>query len=336
MERIAYIIGNTYIYWSAVVRILSACAAVCAFLALYLRKEKRMLAAAVCVPLAAVLSLLLARMAHWYFRPDSYESLEAAMNLVMPGGFALMGAFAGCFLAAVLLCLVRLTDNLPELLDCMCLAGGLGIGLGRLASFFNASNRGRIVSAGFGLPWVISGINPVSGETEYRLATFLLQAMVCGLIVLVLLVFYLTGKRKDGDTALLFLLFYGVSQVMLDSTRYDALFLRSNGFIRAVQVLGAAAAALAVIIFAVRLVQAGGWKKWYTALWLFQAACFGLAGYMEYYVQRHGGEAVFAYSVMGAALAGIAFSALLTWHAAAVEERKHAAWLQQVTEGEIC
>ena len=35
----------------------------------------------------------------------------------------------------------------------------------------------------------------------------------------------------------------------------------------------------------------------------------GLAGYMEYYVQRHGGEYVFAYNLMAAGL-GLVFLAL--------------------------
>lgn len=337
MEQIAYIIGDIHIYWSAVVKLLAACAAICLFLALRMRQEKQTLAAAVCVPLAAALSLLLSRTAHWYFRPDFYDSVQTALNPFLPGEYMLAGAFAGCFLAAVILRLIKLTDNLPALLDCMCLAGGLGIALGRLASWFNSSDRGRIMGAEPGFPWVLPVINPVSGEAEYRLATFLIQAMVCGLILLGLLAFYLTGKRKDGDTALLFLLFYGASQAILDSTRYDALFFRSNGFIRVAQVLGAAAAALTAAVFAVRLVRAGGWKKWYWILWLFQASCFGLAGYMEYHVQRHGGEAVFAYSVMGISFAGIILSALGTRWLAAAEQQRHSAWLQQMkaedTEG---
>lgn len=332
MEQIAFILDHTYVYWSAVIRTLAAGAAVCAFLALYLRKENRVLAAAVFVPLAMVLSLYLSRLAYWYFRPDSYGRAAAALNLRLPGGYALMGVFAGCILTGAVLRLVRLADNLPDLLDCMSLAGSLGISLGRLASFFNSSDRGKILTTKVGLPWVIAGINPVSGEMECRMAVFLMQAMACGLIFLALLVFYLTGKRKAGDTALLFLLYYGASQVVLDSIRYDSLYFRSNGFVSVVQVLGAAAAALAVIVFAVRLVRAGGWKKWYFGLWLFQAACFGLAGYMEYHVQRHGSEALFAYSIMAAALAGLLLSALATRYLAAVEGKKHAGWLLQIAE----
>ena len=98
---------------------------------------------------------------------------------------------------------------------------------------------------------------------------------------------------------------YGASQVVLDSTRYDSLFFRSNGFVSIVQVLGAVVLVLAIVVFAVRLVKSRGFAWWYVPVWLVQAAAIGGAGYMEYYVQRRGNEAVFAYSVMSACLAAV-------------------------------
>ena len=89
MERIAFLIDHVYIYWSAIILTLAAAAAVCAFLALYLGKTGKTAAASVCVPLSIALSLSLARLAHWYCRPDAYASLTAALDLRTPGGFAL-------------------------------------------------------------------------------------------------------------------------------------------------------------------------------------------------------------------------------------------------------
>lgn len=305
MERIAFIFGNHILYWSSILLTLAAAAAVCVFLSLYLRKSGNGTAGFSVVPLAMVLSLAAARLLHWYCYAESYESLSAAMTSFSGGGFALLGAFAGCFLAAVLTRLFRIHRNLPQMLDCMCLAGGAGIALGRLASFYNSSDRGQIVQSIRSMPWVYPVTNSVSGVTEYRLATFLLQAMVTGLLFLVLTVFYLTGKegrRKDGDTALLFLLCYGAAEVVLDSTRYDSMYFRSNGFVSIVQVLGALALGFAIVVFSVRLVKARGFRRWYLALWAAMAALIGCAGYMEYHVQRHGNEAVFAYSVMSISL----------------------------------
>ena len=64
MERIAWMIGHIYISWSAVILTLAAAAAICVFLSLYLKEEGRGFGAAVFVPLAAGLSLVLARLSH--------------------------------------------------------------------------------------------------------------------------------------------------------------------------------------------------------------------------------------------------------------------------------
>lgn len=319
MEQIACILGETYIYWSAVVKTLAVAAGICTFLALYLDGTKSILAGAVGVPVGLFLSLALARLAHWYFRPDGYGDADLAMILLGPGGYALMGAFGGCLLTAVLLRLVRLSDNLTRLLDCMSLAGCLAIALGRLSFFFNTADRGLLMTGSWGLPWADTVINPVSGQGACRFATFLLQAMAAGGIFLALLIHDFLARRKyrKADTCLLFLLLYASSQVVLDSTRYDALYFRSNGFVSVVQVLGACGIVLTSVVFAVRMARAALWRKWYPLLWLAQIACLTLAGYMEYYVQRHGSEALFAYSVMSGALVGNLVITLLTRNVAA-------------------
>lgn len=315
MDRIAYINGETFVYWNSIILTLAAATAACFFLAFYLSRRGNAVAGFAAVPLSLVLSLAAARFFHWYCRADSYDGFASAMTDYTSGGYALMGVFLGCFLAALVLRGLFLHRNLPEMLDCMCLAGAAGIAVGRLASLFNSSDRGQIVESVRSLPWVYPAINAVSGVTEYRLATFMIQAMVAGVLFLCLTLFYLSGKKRgklrDGDTCLIFLLCYGASQVVLDSTRYDSLFFRSNGFVSIVQVLGALALAMVVVVFSVRLVKRRGFKAWYLLLWLPIAAAIGGAGYMEYYVQRRGNEADFAYSVMSACLAAAVLFTLL-------------------------
>lgn len=319
MERIAFIYGETFVYWSSIVLTLAAACAICLFVSLYISKSGNVRACATVIPFSIVVSLILSRLVHWYCRTDSYSSFLSAMTN-FAGGFALMGVFAGCVIAAAFLRLMDTSENLPEMLDCMCVAGAGGIALGRLASLFNTSGRGQIVESVKSLPWVYPVTNAVSGVEEYRLATFMLQAMVVAVIFVGLLVFYLRGQKrgdlKDGDTTLLFLICYGASQVILDSTRYDSLFFRSNGFVSIVQVLGACAIGFPTIALSVRLVKQRGFKAWYIGLWLAWAALMGLGGYMEYYVQRHGDRAVFSYSVMGAALVALVALGIAIWYLA--------------------
>ena len=317
MDRIAFILGDTFVYWSSIILTLATATAICFFLATYLGKSGNGVGAALTIPLALVASLVLGRLVHWYSRTDSYASFEAAMTDYTSGGYALVGVFAGCILAAVVLRILFIVRNLPELLDSVRVGGAAGIAVGRLACFFNASDRGQIIESVQELPWVYPVVNAVSGAMEYRLATFVLQAMVTGGIFLIVFLAFLIGhgskKMKDGNVCLLFLLLYGCSQVVLDSTRYDSLFLRSNGFVSIVQILVAVAIVTTAVIFSVRMVKARKFRPWQIPMWVGMLAGLGGAGYMEYYVQRHGNEAAFAYSIMSASLLLVILLVLISW-----------------------
>ncbi len=315
MDQLAYIIGDRFLYWSPIITTMGVLVAICFFLAFYIGKTGNAVAAFGVVPIALGLSLVLSRFFHWYSRADSYESFLAAMTDYSSGGYALMGVFLGCFLAAALLRGICLHNNLPRMLDCMAVAGCAGMAVGRLASFFNASDRGNVLEHFSYLPFAYPVTNVVSGAVEYRLATFLFQAVAAGILFVALGIFYGTASKKDhwhdGDLCLIFLLIHGATQVVLDSTRYDSLFFRSNGFVSIVQVLGALGLALAIVVFSRRLVKYRGFRFWQIFLWIVLAAFIGGGGFMEYYVQRRGNEALFAYSVMSLCLTGIVILTLV-------------------------
>ncbi len=309
MERIAFIFGETFIYWHSIILSLAAATAVCLFLAFWLGRGGNWVTGILAAAGSCGVSLVLARLCHWYFQSAGYESFLQAMTDYSTGSYALMGVFAGCILVAALLRLGKLSDNFPAMLDCMSLAGCAGIAVGRLACLYTNSDRGMVLQGITELPLAYPVVDPVSGETVYRLAVFMLQAIFSGGLFIGLTLFWLIRRRtkhklRDGDTALLFLAFHGTAQMLFDSMRYDSLFMRSNGFVGMVQILGLAALLTTVVIFSVYLLRRHGWKRWILGLWLGQLALLGGAGYMEYYVQRHGNEALFAYSVMGLCLIG--------------------------------
>lgn len=315
MEQIAFISGNSVFYWNSVVLALAAGAASCIFLAFYL-PGGRPGAAAAAVPGALVLSLFFGRLLHWYFRPDSYPGFWSAITDYTAGGYALMGCFVGCAAAAGLVRLLRLEPFAPAMLDAMSLGGCAGIAVGRLACFFSTADRGQLMPF-TALPLAYPVNNVVTGAPEYRLATFVLQAMAAALIFAALAVFFLLGKkRRTGDVTLLFLLLYGLTQAVLDSTRYDSLYLRSNGFVSAVQLLSAAALVGVSALFSARMVKGRGMRRRYVPLWIGMLALLGGAGYMEYFVQRHGDRALFSYAIMTACLGIFTALSLLTYRAA--------------------
>ena len=328
MDKLAFINGESFLYWNSIVFTLAAATAVCFFLAFYIGKCGNAVAGFAVVPMSIFLGLIAARFFHWYCQADSYDGFLAAMTDYSSGGYALMGVFLGCFVAACLVRLIRLSWSLPEMLDCMAISGCAGIAVGRLASLFNSTDRGQVLANFRSLPIAYSVTNVVSGAVEYRLATFMLQSIVALLLFVGLSLFYIKGNKqgnlKNSDASLIFLLIYGASQVVLDSTRYDSLFFRSNGFVSVVQVLGALGLGLAIFAFSRRMVKNWGLKFWQFLLWIPIAAGIGCGGFMEYYVQRHGNEAAFAYSVMSGCLVGVILLTLLIRYLAEKKEQKMA------------
>ena len=79
---------------------------------------------------------------------------------------------------------------------------------------------------------------------------------------------------------------------------------------------------LAIVLFSIRMVKAKGFKFWFVPLWLVIAAAVGGAGFMEYYVQRHGDQALFAYGIMSACLSVIIVLTLLVRFVAVKAERE--------------
>lgn len=316
MEKIAFISGGIFIYWSSIILTLAALTAIAIFAAIYIGKSGDVAGVSVTIPVAMIASVVLSRLIHWYCRSDAYESMTAALTDYTKGGYALMGVFIACIGVAALLRLFRVVKNLPQVYDSMAIGGGFGIVVGRLASLFNASDRGMALPDSVGFPFAFPVTNTVSGVVENRLATFMIQGGVVAVIVALLLLYMFISKIarhkiSDGDICLIFLLAYGASQIVCDSTRYDSLYLRSNGFISVVQILGLIGMLVPIVLFSVRMVKNMGIKWYHFVGWVLILGMMGVAGYMEYYVQRHGNEAAFAYGLMSFGLVVIVLVTLV-------------------------
>lgn len=198
MYKIAFIYGDIPIYWDSIILALAELTGIILFLAAYFRKGKNMTGALVACPVSIMLALILSRLTHWFFRPDTYGSFAAAMTNFFGPGHALMGAFAGCFLAACLLKLMNTIESLGAMLDCMSFGGCAAIALGRLSCFFTPDDRGSLLEGMESQPWTFPTLNATSGVLEYRFATFLFQSVTAGIIFAVLLVLFL-NRRKNSS-----------------------------------------------------------------------------------------------------------------------------------------
>ena len=98
MDRIAFIIGETFLYWNSIILTLAVATAICVFLFLYLREKNNGISAAFLICGCLVTSVIFSRTIHWYCMANAYESLRSALTTYTGGGYALMGVFAACAL----------------------------------------------------------------------------------------------------------------------------------------------------------------------------------------------------------------------------------------------
>lgn len=317
MNQTAITLNSVTLYWYSVILALAVAAGICFFLACCSHQGIDSLCAAAAALLSVGFSLVFSRLIYWYCRPYSFSGWKQALTSPASTCHALLGAFAGCLLTALLL--RKAAGGLMRLLDSMSIAGCGAIALGRLAFFFADADRGRILTGTTSLPWAYPIPNPGSGLPEYRLATFLFQAATAFVLFLVLVCLFFAPRSrrrlKSGSITLLFLLVYSASQVILDSTRYDSLHLHSNGFVSLIQILAALTLAGTIAVCSFRAAK-GGVKKWMWAAWLVIACLLGGTGYMEYFIQRHGKLAALGYGIMASCLVGILVFGLLLWRAA--------------------
>lgn len=308
MNPIAFTIGSHAVYWSAVIIALAVAACFSMTCALFTSHGGHSVAVWLLLPLAVLLSVLLSRFLHWYCHVEQYSSFVKAMTDYSSGGYVLTGALLGTALAGLLVRALGFTGNLRRLYDCLAPGAALGIALIRLSALFDNSCRGKIVvktPLWQHLP-LSSAVTTVDGGTEYRFATFFMQAMVMFVVFLLLLRFFHKRRRwpmkasqpRDGHVALMFLTWYNAVELVADSTRYDSSFMPINGFVSLVQVVGAVVLLAVLIVYTVRSVRANGHQLLHWLLWGGFWLSIAAAGVFEYLIQRHGNWYLFCYPMM--------------------------------------
>ena len=319
MENIAYYFGSATIYRSGIIMSLAIVAAVAIAVILWCYAGGKFSAIIPVVTIGLVSSFFFSRLIYWYCCFEQYNGFFDAMFDIGHGGFSLFGAMAGVIIAVFISRLLGLVKDLPALLDCFAPAGALGICIGRLSAFFTADDKGKTMSdslsAQKGFPFAVSVTNEATGTVEYRFPTFFYEALAAfAIFVFVIMLFssvYFKGTRKKGTVALMFFSLFGATQTVLESTRYDSLFLHSNGFLSLMQIASAVMLVVPVVVFSVQGLKSKSKGSNPIFLWVISALFIGSAGYLEYYVQRHGSAGAVIYPIMIACLVTVSMFTFL-------------------------
>lgn len=250
-----------------------------------------------CIPAAFVG----ARLLYCLVRVEYYvvELGAASVLRTWEGGFLLYGAVLGAIAAAALLAR-RLHVSVAATLDEIAAPGLLAIVICRLAERFTSEGVGA---------WLEDEALcrfPFAVENEYgewQMAVFLLEALAAALILVHVL--GMRGRPVAGGTELLHaLLLYACCQVVLESLRMDGCL--RIGFVRVSQVISGAVI-LGVTVIAAR--RTGGRR----AVIVRAAAglvCVGIAGGLEWALDKTSVPNPVLYAVMCAVCAAMAANAL--------------------------
>lgn len=322
----AFTLGGTIIYWDSVILALGLCTCGLFTAAFYRGCGGRRGVVSMLFLLALVLGIGFARGLYWCCHIEQFSGLWAALTDYSVAGLSLPGAFVGTALAVLILKWSGAERSSGLLFDCLAPGAALGLAIIRLSMLFNTGCRSKIVISDPALQHLplASEIPAGVGLTEYRFATFFVEAIA--FFVIFLLLVWLFGARrtircgKGGSIGLLFLLLYAAVELVGDSTRYDALFFTFNAFISVVQMFSAIAMFAVVLVFSIRSVRRCGLRPWHGVLWLIFLAALGCCGYLEYLVQRHGNWYLQCYSLMSLGSLLVVGCGMILYHSACAED----------------
>ncbi len=280
---------------------------------------RKIIALLLYLPLFAIWGGAFGRLVHWYSHYETYKGIWNAFRS-FTGSYHEAGMIFGFFISAFFASMICTQEDRKDFISAAAVGQMLFLSLVSMVSLFNSADRGKAVITDpiyqrlpISVPTEVA-----AGDSEYRTAVFFWKFMVLLFITLVSLIFHLTKK-----SVLYTYVCYFSSMALLDSARYDASFLRSNGFVSLMQVVAGVFLIAAMIGAVTHSARKNRFRIWHIFSIIAFLAGLGLTIYMEYYVQRHGNLYVFCYLVMAAACLVMALSVILTYGSG--EERKRKA-----------
>ena len=308
MNTILYSSGTLSLSYSSVILAFAAAACFCMTWSLFRARGGRGVTLCLFLPLSVVFSVFLSRILHWYCHTEQYSSFFSALTDFRTGGFVLTGVLFSILLSALFLSLFPFHSEIPVLLDCLSPGTVILFIFIRLSALFNSSCRSKIAVTAPSLQRLpfAAEILDAAGNTEYRFATFFAEAVILGILLIALLIFYArhasiaenTSRRTSGDVWLMFLNWYSAIEVLSDSTRYDSSFTRLNGFVSVVQTTCGVFMLSVLVIASIRAIRAEGLRPRHILVWFLWLLSLGGAGISEYLVQRHGDWYLSCYAFM--------------------------------------
>lgn len=256
MNRIALDLGFIQIYWYSITMFLGVIVGIIVAYIEIKRKKINLSNFSDMAFYAILFGFLGARIYYVLFNLDFYLADPIEIIKVWNGGLAIHGGIIGAVIAIYVYCKKNKLVFI-EMLDICAPAIVIGQVIGRWGNFFNSEAHGGIVTKSFlesmHLPDFI--INGMYINGNYYHPTFLYESIL-NLICFIVLMFLRKNKDiKIGVMTGIYLIWYGVIRIFIESLRTDSLML---GSIKMAQLIG-----LPMIIIGIILIIVSGNKDKY-------------------------------------------------------------------------
>ena len=188
----------------------------------------------------APFSIICARIYYVAFSWEMYADNPISALYIWEGGIAIYGAVLGAAAGVIAFCKIKKVSILSAL-DLVSISFLIGQSIGRWGNFFNREAFGAETES-----FLRMGLyNTYTQTTTYHHPTFLYESLwnAAGLVLL----HFLSKKRKfDGQTALMYVVWYGLGRAWIEGLRTDSLYIPGTA-IRVSQLLAAGSCAAALI-----------------------------------------------------------------------------------------
>lgn len=256
MNRIALDLGFIQIYWYSITMFLGVIVGIIVAYIEIKRKKINLSNFSDMAFYAILFGFIGARIYYVLFNLDFYLADPIEIIKIWNGGLAIHGGIIGAVIAIYVYCKKKKLVFI-EMLDICAPAIVIGQVIGRWGNFFNSEAHGGIVTKSFlesmHLPNFI--INGMYINGNYYHPTFLYESIL-NLICFIVLMFLRRNKDiKIGLLTGIYLIWYGVIRIFIESLRTDSLML---GSIKMAQLIG-----LPMIIIGIILIIISGNKDKY-------------------------------------------------------------------------
>ena len=191
----------------------------------------------------APFAIFCARLYYCAFEWEQYASNPISILYIWEGGLAIYGGVIGAAIGVLVFSKVK-RIKVGAVLDIVALGFLIGQCVGRWGNFFNREAHGGVTDSFLRMGL----IHPVTGQGAYYHPTFLYESLwnLVGFI----LIHFLSKKRKyDGQIALGYVAWYGLSRALIEGLRTDSLWW---GPFRVSQVLAAVSCLAAVVVLVIQ------------------------------------------------------------------------------------